>query len=224
MNATKIVSVVSLLVPAVAYAQPEEALEAQTSVDHAVGPVRNAFELGVTAGYSQGGGKLGNEMPDLDDVAGAGAAVELDAAYRIIPHLSVGAYGSFATYASGDAINDDTNVLAATAGVQAALHLRPDRSIDPWVSVGTGWKGLWLDPQSGKGTSLQGLELARLQLGVDYRVSEDVAIAPVIGGSISMFVSEDSPMTADYTEIASKEVNFTGFAGLAGRFDFGGSR
>jgi hypothetical protein len=31
-------------------------------------------------------------------------------------------------------------------------------------------------------------------------------------------------MTDGYTEITDKKVNFTGFAGLAGRFDLGGSR
>ena len=55
-------------------------------------------------------------------------------------------------------------------------------------------------------------------------MSKDVSIAPVIGGSLSMFVSQDSPMTTSYTEIADKKVNLTGFAGLAGRFDLGGAR
>ena len=73
-------------------------------------------------------------------------------------------------------------------------------------------------------TSLQGLELARLQVGADYRLTKDIAIAPVIGGSLSMFVSEDNAMTNDLTEIHDKKVNFTGFAGLSGRFDLGGSR
>lgn len=31
-------------------------------------------------------------------------------------------------------------------------------------------------------------------------------------------------MTTDYTEIQSKQVNFSGFAGIAGRFDLGGKR
>ncbi len=92
------------------------------------------------------------------------------------------------------------------------------------MSVGTGWRGLWLSPLSGKTTGLQGLELARLQIGVDYRVDQDVSITPVIGGSLNMFVSEDSAMTPKYTEIADKKVNFMGFAGIAGRFDLGGKR
>jgi len=73
-------------------------------------------------------------------------------------------------------------------------------------------------------SSLQGLELARLQVGADYRVSRDVAIAPVVGASLSMFISEENQMTSSLTEIQDKKVNFTGFAGLAGRFGVHGAR
>jgi hypothetical protein len=223
MKIMKLFSAVSLFIPAIAAAQPESP-DTTTGFDHAVPSVKNAFEIGVATGYTQGGGKLGGNMGSLEDLSGPGGAVEVDLGYRILPQLSLGAYGTFAKYQKGDNVANDTDVLGATAGLQAVLHARPDRSVDPWVSLGTGWKGLWLNPSSGKVTSLQGLELARLQLGVDYRVSKDVAIAPVIGGSLSMFISQDSDMTADLTEITDKKVNFTGFAGLSGRFDLGGSR
>jgi hypothetical protein len=217
-----LVPALGLLIPALAYAQPESSDSA--GFDHEVAPVRNAFEIGVATGYAQGGGKLGGNAGSLEDVAGPGGTVEIDLGYRIIPQLSVGAYGTFATFQKGDSVVGDTNVLGATAGVQAAWHFRPDRSVDPWVSLGSGWRGLWLDQDNTKTTSLQGLELARLQIGADYRVSKDIAIAPVVGGSLSMFVSQDTPMTTDYDEIQGKKVNFTGFAGLSGRFDLGGSR
>jgi len=223
MKAINLVPALSLLVPVAAHAQPESS-DTGSYVDHHVAPISNAFEIGVGTGYSQGGGKLGGGMRNLEDLSGPGAAVELDLGYRIIPELSVGVYGTFSKYQHGDAIDSNTDVLGATAGVQAAWHFRPDRSIDPWVSLGTGWKGLWLNPDQGKVTSLQGFELARLQLGVDYRLSQDVAITPVIGGSLGLFVSQDSPMTTDYTEIQDKKANFTGFAGLSGRFDLGGKR
>ena len=223
MKIMKLFPAVSLFIPAIAAAQPESP-DTTTGFDHAVPSVKNAFEIGVATGYTQGGGKLGGNMGSLEDLSGPGGAVEVDLGYRILPQLSLGAYGTFAKYQKGDNVANDTDVLGATAGLQAVLHARPDRSVDPWVSLGTGWKGLWLNPSSGKVTSLQGLELARLQLGVDYRVSKDVAIAPVIGGSLSMFISQDSDMTADLTEITDKKVNFTGFAGLSGRFDLGGSR
>jgi hypothetical protein len=217
-------SFTSLLAGKIAYADDNDSLEASSSFDHHVAAPANAFEVGVATGYTQGVGPIGGGMQDVEDLARAGGAVELDAMYRINPTFAVGAYGSFSTYATGDRLSDQTDVFGATAGIQAAAHLRPERSVDPWVSLGAGWRGLWLSPESGKSTSLQGLELARLQLGVDYRISEDVAIAPVIGGSLNMFLSEDSPMTTKYTEISDKKVNFIGFAGLAGRFDLGGKR
>jgi len=212
------------LLGGIAYADGTDTLEASSSFDHHVPAPTNALEIGVATGYTQGVGPIGGGMQHVEDLSKAGGAVELDALYRINPTFAVGAYGSFSKYATGDQISDQSDVLGATAGIQAAAHLRPERSVDPWVSVGTGWRGLWLSPQSGKNTSLQGLELARLQLGVDYRVNKDVAISPVIGGSLNLFVSEDSPMTTKYTEIADKKANFIGFAGIAGRFDLGGKR
>ena len=224
MKAMKLIPVVSLLVPALAYAQPQPAETTEGGFDHAVAPVQNAFEIGVGAGYTQGGGKLGGNLGSLEDVAGPGGSVEIDLGYRLIPELSLGVYGTLSTAQRGDNLVGDNDVLGATAGIQAAYHFRPDRSIDPWVSLGTGWKGLWIDPANGKTTSLQGLELARVQVGADYRLSKDISIAPVIGGSLDMFISQDSPMTTDLTEIQDKKVNVSGYAGISGRFDLGGSR
>jgi hypothetical protein len=217
-------SLTSLVTGSVAYADDNDSVETSKNFDHHVAAPANALEIGIATGYTQGVGPIGGGMQHVEDIASAGAAVEVDALYRINPTFAVGAYGSFSKYSTGDRIDDQTDVLGATAGIQAAAHLRPECSVDPWVSLGAGWRGLWLSPQSGKNTSLQGLELTRLQLGVDYRVNEDVAIAPVIGGSLNLFVSEDSPMTNKYTEISDKKVNFIGFAGLAGRFDLGGKR
>jgi hypothetical protein len=223
MKAMHLVSALSLIVPTVASAD-SESISSSSGVDHPVASVKDAVEIGIATGYSQGGGKVGGGMADLQDLAGPGAAVELDVGYRITPNLMLGAYGSFAGYQEGDLIANGSSVFGASAGVQAAWHFRPDMSLDPWLSLGGGWKGLWLEPDAGKTTSLQGLDLARVQAGVDYRVSPDVSISPIIGGSLGMFISEDSPMTNGYTELKNKEVNFTGFAGIAGRFDIGGKR
>lgn len=217
-------SLSSLLAGNLAYADDKDSPSTDSSFDHRVAAPSNALEIGIATGYTQGVGPIGGGLQHIEDISRAGGAVELDATYRINPTFAIGAYGSFSKYAAGGQVNDQTDVFGATAGLQAVLHLRPTRSVDPWVSVGCGWRGLWLSPESGKNTSLQGLELARLQIGVDYRLTEDVAIAPVIGGSLNMFVSQDSPMNTSYAEIVAKQVNFVGFAGLAGRFDLGGKR
>jgi hypothetical protein len=218
MMIKNLVPALSLLIPAIAQAQPNEPNES-SGVDHYVAPVKDAIEISVGTGYAQGVGKTGGGMADLDELSGPGGAVQLELGYRVIPHLTIGGYGTLSLHDNGDAIDDKTDVFGATAGVQAAWHFRPESSFDPFVKLGTGWKGLWLSPDTGKNTSLQGLELARLQVGVDYRITPEVAIAPVVGGSLGMFISQDSPMTADYTELDNKEVNFTGFAGIAGTFD-----
>ena len=213
-------AVLLLIVPAVATAQPEAT--DTTGVGHAVLAVpAGTFEIAVATGYAQGGGRLGGDLRSLEDVAGPGGAVEVDLGYRVIPQLALGVYGTLSGSQHGDLIDSSTNVIGAAAGLHAAWHFRPHVSIDPWVSLGGGWHALWLEPDTGKVTSLQGFDLARLQLGVDYRITKEIAIAPVVGGSVSMFVSQDSPMTTGYTEISDKKVNFTGFIGLSGRFDFG---
>lgn len=225
MTALKLVPVLSLLIPALAAAQPvAETVDDHATLDHAVSPVTRSLELALSTGYAQGVGKLGGTMGNLEDISGAGGLVEVDLGYRIIPQLSLGAYGTFSKFQKGDDVVGNANVLGATAGVQAVWHFRADRSVDPWVALGTGWKALWVDPVNRPSSSLQGLELARLQVGADYRVSRDVAIAPVIGASLSTFISQQTEMTSALTEIQDKKLNFTGFAGLSGRFGLGGSR
>ena len=207
------------LVPALAQAQSETPGSEDTAFDHEVAPVPAALEIAIGTGYAQGGGPLGGSQRHLQDLTGPGGSIELDVGARVSPYLTLGVYGTFSKYAAGDFVASSSDVFGATAGIQAVAHLRPDRSVDPWVSIGTGWKALWLSPDQGKATALQGLELSRVQVGIDYRLSRDVSISPVVGASVGMYVSESSPMTTDYTEIKDKEVNFTGFAGLSGRFD-----
>jgi hypothetical protein len=186
-------------------------------LDHHVDTHVNTVEVGVAKGYTQGAGPIGHGMQHVEEFSGAGGALELEAMYRINTTFAAGAYGAFSTYGTGDRAVPPA-VFGATAGVQAAAHLRPERSVDPWASVGTGWHGLWQAPPSHKDTALQGLEIARVQLGVDYRLTRNVAIAPLIGGSLNMFVEEESPMTTRYVEIPDKKLNISCFVGVAGRF------
>ncbi len=221
MKSVYLIPVFSLLGPAIANAQPEQSLSQAASADQ-VEPADHALEIGVGAGFSSGGGPIGGGQRHLEDVANPGGAFELDLGYRVTPNLVLGGYGTLAAYQTGDAVDTSSDVFAATAGLQAGWHFRPTYNLDPWVKVGTGWKSLWVSQDHVKTTALQGLELARVQVGLDYRASKTVAIAPVIGGSVDMFLAQDTPMTTSYDEISSKKVNFTGFAGVVGTFDLAG--
>ena len=82
---------------------------------------------------------------------------------------------------------------------------------------------MWLTPDSGRNTSLLGLQMIRAQLGVDFRMSRGVAIAPVIGGDASIFLTREGPGISSFTNISDPRVNYFFFGGLQARFDVGGS-
>jgi hypothetical protein len=69
-----------------------------------------------------------------------------------------------------------------------------------------------------------GLQLARAQVGLDVRVSRDVAIGPMIGGDIDLFIWRNPEGAAGNAAIPDKELSTFVFAGVQGRFDVGGTR
>src|SRR5262249_24397465 len=114
-----------------------------SGVDHAVAPIAGALEIGVGGGYAQSTGDIGARVPTLGDLSGPGGTVELKLGYRVTPNLAFGGYGTYGQYGTNDALPSGT-VRSATAGAFAEWHFRPDRSIDPWVGLSSGWRGLWL--------------------------------------------------------------------------------
>src|SRR5712672_690770 len=105
MKPMYLVSALSLLVPAIAHAQPDaQSLSESANVDY-VQPAENAFEIGVAAGFSQGGGPIGGGQRHLEDISDPGGAVELDLGYRVTPNLVLGGYGTLAANQTGDAVD-----------------------------------------------------------------------------------------------------------------------
>ena len=193
----------------------------ERGIDHAVPAVYQALEIGIGGGYSQGIGDIAKNMNTVQDVSGPGGGVELQLGYRIIPELAIGAYGTYSQQAKGDAM-DDGHAHGATAGVFANWHFRPARSIDPWIGVATGWRALWTVPAEGENTTFHGLEIARLQVGLDYRITPEVAIAPVIGAGMSVFLTRNGPGTDGFDDVKGSHPSFFFFGGLLGRFDLFG--
>lgn len=198
-----------------------DAFDLSGAIDRPVPPTRAPFEIGLAGGYTQGAGGAGL-IGNIEDVAGPGGTVELQLGFRAGTRFGAGVYGAVARFRHGDAISDGSRAYGATAGVQAVWHSSDARSIDPWVSVGAGWRGLWINRVGAPPSSMQGIELLRLQLGIDYRLSAHLAVAPVISASLSMFLVENAVMPDDFTPVQDKRLNLYGFAGVLGRFDLGG--
>jgi hypothetical protein len=201
--------------------QPEPATQERDVVtsEHALDPVKHAVELTIGTGYEQGFGKFSSKQPSLTNVWTGGGAVQVGVGYRIIPQLSLGLYASGAAFGQGDQLASSADLYSAAAGVQVDFHVLPGGyAFDPWVSLGSGWRGSWIS-ENGTTTSLQGMELAKLQVGVDYRLTRTVAISPVIGVDLSTFLTEETPGASGFYNVANPEVNTFFFAGLMGRFD-----
>jgi hypothetical protein len=178
--------------------------------------VPGPLEIAVGTGYTRGLGSAGGRMPGLQHLAGDGGALRLEIGWRIDPRWMIGVYQEGALFAAGHEGTD--GMTASAAGVQGQFHVRPLAALDPWIGVGFGWRGLWLD--HGMGThSMQGLDLARLQVGVDYRVSPRFSLAPVVGVSATEILKEKRPGATSYANVSDRKVSAFVFAGLSGRMD-----
>ena len=45
----------------------------------------------------------------------------------------------------------------------------------PWIGLGAGWRGIWIDRDVGGTDSRHGIDLVRLTAGVDYRLNSQSA-------------------------------------------------
>lgn len=209
----------TMVVSGVASAQEKDQAQSASGNSAGLAAASNAVEVTLGTGYEQGFGNVGSGQPSLTDVGTAGGAVHLGVGYRLIPQLSVGVYGSGAMFGRSDQVDNSTNLYSATAGVEAAWHFLPKASaLDPWVSLGTGWRGYWEHADQGN-TAMHGWEIAKLQVGVDYRIDKAVAVSPVVGVDMTTFFTQSTPASNGYGNITSPQVNAFLFAGLQGRFD-----
>ncbi len=177
----------------------EEEVTVSWSAPEKASGLYNGFELGLGAGYSQGVGNVGRSMPSLTDSGGAGAALELDLGWRIDPHFLVGVYGTSAWFSTGDAAGNAFNNWSATAGVQGNYHF-------------------WVNRPEGR-DSRHGIDLARVQVGVDVPVAAGITISPFVGATATLFLTQQLASEASFSDIQDRNVTVFLNAGLLGRFD-----
>jgi hypothetical protein len=158
----------------------------------------------------------------LTDSAGAGTSLELDLGWRIDPHFLVGVYGTGAWFSTGDAPGNAFNNWSATAGVQGNYHFLPGESLDPWIGIGAGWRGYWVNRPEGR-DSRHGLDVARLQVGLDVPVAQGVTVSPFVGAAATLFLTQRLAQETSFSDIQERKVNVFLNAGVLGRFDLLGS-
>jgi peptidoglycan-associated lipoprotein len=176
-------------------------------------PPRHALELTLGTGYTQGFGLL-HQGVGMPSVSQAGIGLDFGLGYRIDPHWMIGAMGEFQDMRP----QRSQSVRGVVAGIQVACHFVPSSRFDPWMSLGTGYRFLYETQEATNQTTLtQGLEMGRVMVGLDWRVSRAVAMGPVIGADIDEFLTQDN-----VGGIQNPGVSTFVHAGILGRFDFGG--
>jgi hypothetical protein len=209
---------------AASVANAQEEKKAPGFLNKPVAAPSSALEIDLASGYNQGVGDITNITGDrVQDYSGAGIAGTLDIGYRATPGFSIGVYGQGTLYNANDRLANGTDVRDLTAGIQANFHFRPYRAMDPWLGIGGGYHGYWVVPDVGQNTNRQGLEIARVRAGADFRVSNEVALGPMIGAATTLFLQEKLPGDTEFHSIDGKRLNFWFFGGLLGRFDMAGT-
>jgi len=209
------------LVCASAISSIASAQETETYLSEHLRAPGNALEIKVADGYTQGFGNLapGRGLPS---VLGAGNAVSADLDYRLTPVWSVGVEGQYQSFSP----ELNSKVQGAALNFGATYHFSPVMRGDPWLRIGTGYRWLWeYDPPGlgGLWVDRHGIEAASAKLGYDMRVSEDVAIAPVLGADVSTFIWQQASNDGTHAMAPAQVASFI-YVGLQGRFDIGGSR
>jgi peptidoglycan-associated lipoprotein len=180
---------------------------------HYLEPPRHALELTLGTAYTQGFGLL-EQGVNMQTVSQAGVGLDFGLGYRIDPHWMIGATGEYQDMRAQRA----QSVRGVATGFQVAYHFAPSYRADPWVSLGAGWRFLYETYEATNHTILtQGLEMARVMVGLDWRVSREVAMGPVIGADLDEFLAQD-----DRGGLQNPGVSTFVHAGLLGRFDLGG--
>lgn len=193
----------------------------------AVRAPKKAFEIGVNGGYTQPFGKVARDRI-IHDQVDAGGAVGLNLGYRFNPRWSLGFTGQYHDSGARGTLEGNTDFRGVAAGVEGTFHMAPYSRIDPYFTLGTGYRALWRSAEVGSVGNLMthGLQLGKALIGVDFRLSESLALGPVAGADVNLFLWDNPEGTTGNRAISSgdRRPNTFIFAGLAARFDVGGTR
>jgi outer membrane protein W len=192
--------------------------DTQSIREGAMPAIDGGLEVGFTLGSATSVGEVGGDMA-ASDLIGTAAQGELKLGTRITPNLAINFYTAAQAVTEGSNTNRD--VYSGSAGVMADFHFRPHTKVDPWLGVGGGVAAILVDQDDN--SLAVGVELARVQAGVDFRIDEDFSIGPMIGASASLYGAEKTSMH-DFEEIDDKGIHWAFSAGLVGRFNAFGAR
>jgi hypothetical protein len=179
-------------------------------------------ELTVGASYLQGNGALtGSTQTAFDNTGREGVGVDLSAGLRFTPRLSAGVYGSLGHFNASSALYGASSWNTA-AGLMGVFHFAPGDQLDPWISAGAGWNANFLSAPGGT-DARHGFEILRAQMGIDFKVNNQLSISPVAGVQVSTLLTESLASGGGFHSVADTRIHTAVYGGVSGRFGFGSS-
>ena len=188
-----------------------------------IGAHGSAFELGIAGGYAQSFSPAATGGPNGRVLStGEGGALEADLGWRASSNVAIGVWGHGAQLGMTAAQAPPAiprNLYEAAAGLGGTWHFLPSSAhLDPWLSLGTGWRGQWFGYGDGATYAAHGLELVRARVGLDIRVSRAVAIGPIIGGTLDDYLTQQLP-GGRWVAVSGRPLAGSFFAGIRGTLD-----
>jgi hypothetical protein len=149
-------------------------------------------------------------MP-MSDLLAWQLPIQVDIGLKVRRDVFVGGYAAF-SYGRGaggypcDTAWEECSALDARVGFQAQYHVRPDGTVNPWIGYGVGVESLRVDHVEHTSASPAevayedtgrafGVEFARIDLGLDVRLSHLVGAGAFVSCAAGDYLSAsvDSP-------------------------------
>lgn len=138
--------------------------------------------LSLAAGFSLG--RLAEDLWYRDRV-GAGLQVGADLGYGVSRQVVIGVAGSWLSAPGAGGCND-CSLSSVIVNPMVRYHLVQGLRLDPWVSIGVGYRFSNLEVDS-VSSSFRGFEWLKLGVGGDWYALRSVGLGPFLSGSVGAF-------------------------------------
>lgn len=159
-------------------------------------PAQAQVSFDLKAGYALPTGDLAKFGEDpyygpLSNTWSGAIPIGVAGRYHFSPNLSAGVYFQYspAFVSSRFCVTGMTcSAYDMRVGVEAVYGFLPERSLNPWVSLGTGWE--WssfsvatssITSEASSNVTYSGWEYFNVQIGLDWNVSRTFAFGPYAG-------------------------------------------
>ena len=146
--------------------------------------------VGAAVGPAWSLGKLGSNVAAVRGL-GTGLGLRADAGFGVSRSVALGVWGSFASYAKGDACSDCSG-RAFAVGPFVRYQLAQGLRFDPWLTLGGGYRSVSFDDDAGAQQKFGGVEWLHFELGADYYMLSGLGFGPYGALSLSSYTSRPS--------------------------------